>query len=74
MKLIARRIIAICFTVFLICLPGLIHAQDCPDIGGVDPDNPCPIDSWVVVLLIVGVLYGLRKAGFFRKKVADLKE
>jgi hypothetical protein len=69
MKLIARRIIAIFFTILFICLPGLIHAQDCPDIGGVDPDYPCPIDSWVVVLLFVGVLYGLKKAGLFRKKV-----
>lgn len=68
MNLIARRITAGILTLFLISLPAIIFAQDCPDIGGVDPDNPCPIDSWVFVLLIAGIVYGMVKAKVFRKR------
>lgn len=68
MKLIARRVVILVLTgIFLICFPVLINAQsvDCPDLP--DPDVPCPIDSWVFVLLIAGIIYGMVKAKVFQK-------
>lgn len=68
MKLIARRVVILVLTsIFLICFPILINAQsvDCPDLP--DPDVPCPIDSWVFVLLIAGIIYGMVKAKVFQK-------
>jgi len=72
MKLIAGRVaILMIISILLICLPCLLFAQsvDCPDLP--DPDVPCPIDSWVVMLLVVGGVYGVRKAGLFRKKLPN---
>jgi len=62
MKFTARRVAKLLsLTMFLICLPWLTYADDCPDI--VDPDYPCPLDSWVIVLLFAGIIYGVYKAG-----------
>jgi hypothetical protein len=73
MKLIRRISVPVLLTLFFFCLPGLIYSQseNCPDIGGVDPDYPCPIDSWLIVLLVAGVLYGVWKA-YQSKKESEI--
>lgn len=69
MKLLARRVVILVLTsIFLVCFPILLNAQssDCPDLP--DPDVPCPIDSWLIILLFAGIIYGLKKAGLFLKR------
>ena len=71
MKMIARKVaILMIVSIFLICLPCLLFAQsvDCPDLP--DPDVPCPIDTWVFVLLIAGIIYGLIKTKVFQKRTS----
>jgi hypothetical protein len=54
-----------CLTFFLILLPSLGFAQDggSPDTDGSGGNGTLdtPIDSWLFILLIIGVLYGLLK-------------
>jgi hypothetical protein len=32
-----------------------------------DPMIPCPIDSWIIILLITGAIYGIKKVKDSRK-------
>jgi hypothetical protein len=41
----------------LITLPIITRAQDLP-CDGTDPYTTCPLDSWVVVLVIIAGLFG----------------
>lgn len=70
MKRFSKLVIPFFLLIFLfIFLPSIIHAQG---IGGggcdyQDPDIPCPIDSGLIVLLSVGVGYGIMKVIAARK-------
>jgi hypothetical protein len=71
MKFKPKLILILCILiVFLTIYPSFIHAQsvDCPDIGEVDPDYPCPIDGGVSALLAIGIFYGVKKVFDTRKK------
>lgn len=73
MKQFIKNILMIAFLVIiLINIPFYSHAQD--DIGipcdYQDPDIPCPIDGGLIVLLAVGVGYGIKKVLDVRKPEA----
>ncbi|MGN6801886.1 MAG: hypothetical protein ACTHJN_08280 [Ginsengibacter sp.] len=58
--------IASLLMIFLFFSPFLVSAD--PVDPCVDPELYCPVDSWLYVLLIAGILYGARKAYVARKK------
>ena len=49
---ILKAIIAIC----IVSCPSLLLAQDLP-CGGDDPYATCPLDSWVIVLAAVALIF-----------------
>ncbi|HEY5408707.1 MAG TPA: hypothetical protein VIJ92_16550 [Ginsengibacter sp.] len=56
-----KRLIRLVFTLLisLLYFPALVHAQGNPNC---DPGDPsCPIDSGLIVLLAIGVGYGIKK-------------
>ena len=62
---------------FLLTAPGgfaVVHADGGPGDGGgcdgtgTDPDNPCPIDGGLAILLVAGVAYGARRYRDGRKE------
>ena len=72
MKLFFKRVL-LCgiLTFFVFCMPAIIMAQGGPGGPGnpaCDPDcncypdgTPCPIDSGVLILIFIGVAYGIKK-------------
>jgi uncharacterized membrane protein len=35
----------------------LLYAQDPQACSGTDIDNPCPLDTWVIILAIIAVVF-----------------
>ncbi len=66
MKRNFKRIFILSITLFLsLCLPVLVQAQPCV---GPDPETgECPIDNGLLVLLTIGVGYGIKKVVDSRK-------
>lgn len=58
-----------CFVILVfvfLCLPGLLHAQPGDPGGGAPdpgcgPDYDCPIDSGLITLIAIGIVYGVKK-------------
>ena len=67
MKHFPQRIILIAFlTTVLFFLPYWLSAD--PVDPCVDPDLYCPIDTWLYVLLAIGILYGIKKGRDAKRK------
>jgi hypothetical protein len=69
MKQYFRWILTILFVLVSSCLPTIIFAQPidpgcepCQYIQGCHPDGtPCPIDSYLYILVATGIVYGIKK-------------
>ena len=60
----------IIFGVFVLLLISVVtaHAQNLP-CNGDDPDGPCPIDTWVIVLVLATSIFAALRL-YNRKKLA----
>ena len=63
-----RAIIAIC----IVCCPSLLLAQDLP-CGGNDPYATCPLDSWVIVLAAIALIFAVVHLGRKQKAAPAVK-
>ena len=58
--------------IMFVCLPALVKAQPDPCGDPQNPDEQCPIDSGLLILIGIGAGYGIKKVVDSRK-VAALK-
>ena len=58
------------FGVFVLLLLNIItaHAQTLP-CGGDDPDATCPLDTWVIVLVIAATIFAA--FSLYRRKISS---
>ena len=67
MKLIKQITLGFLAVVFLL-IPHILFAQ--PIDPCTDPEDPCPIDSNLIVLFVAAVLIAAKKAHDFKKTAA----
>jgi len=63
-----KLLIAFAITSILLTNVGTLQAQD-PGLpcGGEDPDATCPLDSWVLILVAITILFAIFRS-FYQKK------
>jgi hypothetical protein len=67
MKIFKRFLFSLVFILGLVSTPFLLSAQ--PIDPCTDPDDPCPIDSGVVLLVVAVVAIAAKKTYDFKKNV-----
>lgn len=72
MKAYFRKILIIVIALFIFTWsPVLVQAQEAPPCAGPDPIyGDCPIDSGLLILIAIGVGYGIKKVIDSRKAPA----
>ncbi|MFD0765580.1 hypothetical protein ACFQZI_12020 [Mucilaginibacter lutimaris] len=53
-----KKIFAI---IFLLTIHTISFAQITNPCAGADDDEPCPLDTWVYVLVVIAMIYGAYK-------------
>ncbi len=53
--------------IMFVCLPALVKAQPDPCGDPQNPDEQCPIDSGLLILIGIGAGYGIKKVVDLRK-------
>ena len=53
------RLKIFCGALLFLLLDGImLYAQPGEPCGGTDVDNPCPLDTWVIVLVVAAAIFG----------------
>ncbi|MES2268153.1 MAG: hypothetical protein V4520_15440 [Bacteroidota bacterium] len=59
------------FTILvLLTIHTISYAQIINPCGGADDDEPCPLDTWVYVLVLIAVIYGAYKMHQKQKSIS----
>jgi len=63
-------------TILLMLSAGMLYAQTDPFVpcSGTDPDNACPLDTWVILLAFIAIVFAAWRLNNKRKTATAIPQ